>query len=327
MEVLGRQIEAEAPFVQRIAITNNEHPAALRVALRLRMAELLVPPFDSAILRNLIEEVKRHRALRPDGNVRDHHFCAFLPAKGGVGASTVASTIASSLADLPDTTALLADFDLQSGIQGFLFNTQHDFTMGDAATMSKSLDEDSWQRLIRKSGKLDLLLSGYPCAANEKISGEHATAIVDFAHRNYSVVCADLGGGFDPVSVAVMREASCIYVVTTPDLAALHMARMKANELGRLDLADKAYLVVNRATKLMDLTAPEMEKTVGLQLFATFPNEYRDVTRAAREGNPSPKLAGSARDFAEKLMKKKFVEKRPRFIERFAVVPSRYAFK
>jgi Flp pilus assembly CpaE family ATPase len=105
------------------------------------------------------------------------------------------------------------------------------------------------------------------------------------------------------------------------------MAKMKANLLQRLDWTDKACLVVNRVTKSMELSVADIEKTVGLPLFASFPNEYLDVTRAAREGNPSPKLAGAAREFAEKLLKKKFEEKRARFIERFAVVPARYSFK
>ena len=328
VEALGRQLEAEFPFIQRIAITKDEQPATLRAALRLRMAELLAPPFDATVLESLTEEVKRQQALRPEGESIRHHFCAFLPAKGGVGASTVASTVASSLGTLPDASVLLADFDFFSGVTGFLFNIQHEFGMCDAANVSKSLDDETWQRLIRKSGNLDLLLSGAPSTSfDNKVKEVHLTPILEFAHRNYSVVCADLPDAFDELSLAVMREASRLFVVTTPDLASLRMARLKANLLQRLDWTDKACLVVNRVTKSMELSVAEMEKTVGLPLYATFPNEYVDVTRAAREGNPSPKLAGAAREFAEKLLKKKFEEKRARFIERFAVVPARYSFK
>src|SRR5262249_53957660 len=141
------------------------------------------------------------------------------------------------------------------------------------------------------------------------------------------VVCADIADTFDDSAIAILREATKIFVVATPELAALRMARLKALALQKLEWMDKAYLVVNRVTRTMDLNVEDIEKTVGLPVFATFPSEYNDVNKAAENGTAAPKLASAAREFACKVLNRKFEEKRARFIERFAVVPARYSFK
>lgn len=323
---LSEQLEVEFPSVQRIALSHFEAPAILRSALRFKMSDLLVPPFGSTTLGVLVEHLTRHLELHPAKSVETGHFFAFMPAKGGVGASTIAANAAASFGDLPDASVLLADFDVYSGTTGFLFNTQHDFSLRDAASPTNHMDDESWRRLVRKTGNLDLLLSGAP-ALDHDIDDAHLTPVLDFIHRNYSVVCADVADTLDDRTLAVLREATRIFLVATPDLAALRMAKLKAMSLRKLDWEHKSTLILNRASKAMELSTEEVEKIVGIRVFATFPSEYADVTRAAREGRPSQKLAAHAREFVDKALDRKRGPEKRRFIERFAVVPARYAFK
>ncbi|MEO8027888.1 MAG: hypothetical protein ABI823_15495, partial [Bryobacteraceae bacterium] len=71
-----------------------------------------------------------------------------------------------------------------------------------------------------------------------------------------------------------------------------------------------------------------IEETVGLPAYATFPSDYADVSKSLQGGKPAPKLAASARAFANKVLNQKDEpRKRNRFIERFAVVPLKYGFE
>ena len=317
----------EFPTVFKIGIGTQDDPAALRAALRFRMTEFLVPPFEYGSLNTVLADIRRERELHPVSSECQNHFCTFLPAKGGVGTSTVAANVAAAFAEIPDTNVLLADFDVHSGIVGFLFNVEHEFNLCDAADRGGTLDDETWSRLIRKSGNIDLLLSSGPSTALEHaLRDTGVTQIVDFAHRNYSVVCADLADSLDDRALGILRESTRIFLVTTPELASLRLARLKAMALQKLDWAEKSFLVVNRITKSMDLSLEEIEKTVGLPVFASFPSEYANVEQAARTGSPAPKLSTGARQFAHKVMNRKFEPKRARFIERFALVPARYAF-
>jgi pilus assembly protein CpaE len=326
-EAVNRQLDADFPAVQRVAIHSSQEPAVFRFALRLRMQELLVPPFDAAHLAQTLELVAQEIEANPAIVSSTDRFYAFVPAKAGVGASTVAANATWAFSEAPGSNILLADFDVCSGMTGFMFNVEHEFSIGDAALKSRSLDDDSWQRLVRKVGNIDLLLSDAP-RLGEAIQARQVSDMINFARRNYTVVNADLPDTFDEASLTVLREASRIFLVVTPELIPLRMARLKALTFRKLDLEDKVFLILNRVTKHMELTAAEIEKTVGLPVFASFPCAYSDVIKGVRAGQPAAKLIPSARQFAETLLNKQIrPEKRPRFIERFAVVPLRYGFR
>ena len=126
----------------------------------------------------------------------------------------------------------------------------------------------------------------------------------------------------------MLREANRIFLVTTPELTSLRMARLKALLLQKLELNDRVSLVLNRASKRMDLTVQEIEKTVGLPVFVSFPSDYANVTRAIEDGQPAAKLAGAAQEFTGKLRSSSRSQpEKKRFIENFAVLPVRYGFR
>ncbi len=326
-EALNNRLDADFPTIPRIAIHSSQEPSAFHFALRLRMQELLAPPFEDTQLSEALDQVARHNERHPLAMESTERFYAFLPAKPGVGASTIAANTTWAFSRAPNTNVLLADFDIYSGVTGFMFNVEHEFSVTDAASRSQTLDDDAWQRLIKKVGNIDLLLSDAP-QLGEGIQNRQIAQLIEYSRRNYSVVNADLAGTLDETSLAVMRDASKIFLVVTPELAALRLARLKALVFRKLDMEDKVCLLVNRVTKRMELSIEDIEKTVGLPVFSTFPCEYADVIKGIRTGEPSAKMAESFRQFAEKLLERQLAPvKRPRFIERFAMVPMRYGFR
>lgn len=325
-EATSRQITKEFPAIQQVALHSSQEPWVFRHVLSLRMRELLVSPVSPEELAHSLDQLALHLDAHPADIGSTKRFFAFLPAKGGVGASSIAANASWALAKLPETKVLLADFDMHSGSVGFLFDRDHEYSINDAATRGE-LDDEAWQRLTKKSGEVDLLLSGAP-KLRETLSGLQVSQLIDFARRNYSVINADLPDTFDDISLAVMREANQIFLVTTPELSALRLARLKVLLLQKLDLEEKASLLVNRVAKSNELSLQEIEQTVGMPVCMSFPSDYSGMAAAAREGRAVTKLAPHFQRFAEKLMDKKPVqEKRARFIERFAMVPARYSFR
>jgi pilus assembly protein CpaE len=326
-DAVSRHITQNFAGIQQIALHTSQKPAMFRRALHLKMRELLVPPFDSAELQGMLERVSEELHLHPVKIGTTDQFNAFLPAKSGVGTSTIAANLTWALNKLPDTTVLLVDCDTHSGVTGFLFNVEHEYSLMDATNRSKELDEEAWQRLVKKVGNIDILLSGAP-RIPDQLQHKQLSGVIEFARRNYSVINADLPDTLDDMTLTVLREANRIFLTTTPELPALRLAKLKVLTLRKLDLESKTTLLVNRVTKRADLSLAEIEEAVGLPVFASFGCEYADITQATREARPSIKLADSFTKFAEKLLDKKTRDpKRSRFIERFAVVPMRYGFR
>ena len=324
---LCRHMDAEFPDVQRIALHSSPDPAAFRLALRLHVRELLIAPFQQVELAQALSDVASHLEKHPISIACSDRFYAFTPAKAGSGASTIAANVTRAFATMPDVHALLADFDTHSGVAGFLFNAEHEFSIADAAERSKDLDDESWTNLVKNVDNIDLLLSGAPRLAGDAPNTRQVAQLLDFMRRNYTVVTADLPDTFDELSLTVLREASRIFLVTTPELPALRLTRQKVALFRQLELEDRLSLVLNRVTKRMELTMAEIESTVGLPVAASFPSDYVSVAKSIREAQMPTNLAGPFRQFAETLFNKPPQEKKQRFIERFAVVPLRYGFR
>ena len=323
-EALSQRVLQEFEGIHLIGIHGSQEPEIFRRALRMRMRELITPPFDPRHLTRLADLISEELKKNPVEIGTTNHFYAFLPAKSGVGTSTIAANTAWAISKMPDVRALLADFDLYSGIAGFLFNVEHPYSINDAVNHSNGLDDDSWQKLVRPAGKIDLLLSGAPRLPDHQGLKKVAN-LIDFARRMYSTIIADLPDSLEGYSLDVLREANRVFLTTTPELPALRLAKLKAQMLQKLELADKSALLVNRHTKTSELSLKEIEKVVGLPVFASFGSAYQDVTTAARNGRASQALKPSFAAFAAKLLAKEMPAK-PRFMERFALVPARYSF-
>lgn len=326
-ELIARQLEAEFPAIQRVALHASQDVTVLRRVLQLHMTQLLSSPFESTEVGQVLDQLERDLEVRPVVIDSTDRFFAFMPAKAGVGASTIAANTTWAFSQMENTSVLLADFDMASGVTEFMFNTSHDRNLADATAHGRQLDDEAWRSLIKTVGNTDLLLSGAP-RVGEGIPRTQVAQLIEFARRNYNVVSADLPDTFDETTLAVLREANKIMLVTTPELPALRLAHLKVMLLRKLDLLDKVSLLLNRVSGHMSLNLAEIEKTIGLPVFMSFPCDYADVTKAIRAGRPAPALAASVQKFAKMLLDKQAGPEKPRrFIERFGIVPLRYGYR
>lgn len=326
-EPIARQLEAEFPAIQRVAIHSSQDVAVLRCVLQLRMTQLLSSPFENAEVGEVLDRLERDLEVRPVVIDSTDRFFAFIPAKAGVGASTIAANTTWAFSKMENTSVLLADFDMASGVIEFMFDTSHDRNLGDVTAHGKQLDDDALRTLVKTVGNTDLLLSGAPRVGGG-IPRVQVAQLIEFARRNYSIVSADLPDTFDETTLAVLRDANKILLVTTPELPALRLAHLKVSLLRKLDLFDKVSLLVNRVSGQMVLNFAEIEQTVGLPVLTSFPSDYADVTEAIRGGRPAPKLASSVQKFATMLLDKQAEPEKPRrFIERFGLAPLRYGYR
>jgi pilus assembly protein CpaE len=253
-----------------------------------------------------------------------------LPAKPGVGCSTVALNASVALADDPSARVLLADFDLNCGMIAFMLRLEAEHSLVDAAEHAAHLDEDLWPKLVSKAGALDVLPAG-PMRPGFRIEPPAMRYLLDFARRNYSVVCADLSGLMERFSVELMQESKRIFLVTTAELPALHLARQKLDYLRSLDLEGRVSLVLNRAQKGALVSSAEIEKIIGLPVAIEVPNDYRGVHKALSEAKPvnaRSELGRSYVELARRILSKQPEPKRERrFVDYFTITPARYSFE
>ncbi len=318
-------IETFDSGTQVIAIHGQVDSQLLLEVMRTGIREFLAAPFDRQPVYDALRRVAETLDKLPPVETSDRLY-AFLPSKQGVGATTLAVNFAGALVRRPDYNALLADFDLNSGLVGFMLKLDRGYSMVDAAENCSRMDETLWPQMVSSLGRLDVLQAGH-MNPSFRIEPPQVRRVLDYARRNYKAICADLSGNMERYAVEVLHEATRIFLVCTPEIPSLHLAREKLNFLRGLDLDSHIDVLVNRVQKRGSIPIAEIERLLGRKVLVSFPNDYTGVHRALTAGTfvPSNSELGKAFDALVKAVLDGGPQKNSpqrRFVEYFSLLPA-----
>jgi len=286
VEVLLARLDDLMPGFLVVAHGGHLEPEVMRKLMHLGVREYLPSPIKPAELAEVIDSVKRYLKRHPAPVARVADLYTFLPAKPGVGTSTIAASASCALANDLGVHTLLLDCDLDAGATKFLFKLGNTASLVDALEHANKLDEDLLSQMVGKWEGLDVLhAGGLTPPPNIDLPGmQHFLAI---ARSQYEVVCADLASNMGPFSVNLLRESSRIFLVTTPEVVPLHFARERMRRLGELGLSDQVRLLVNRKPGgKVGLKDEEVAEMVGIPVSYSFPNDYPTVQNAILGAGP-----------------------------------------
>lgn len=300
---VAEYVAAEAPHIQVAAVHRAVDPQFLLATMRAGIREFLHAPFERASLRETLVRMREQLERRPPSTQHVGSVFAFLPAKAGVGCSTLAVNTGVMLSTMPDTKVLLTDFDLNCGMVGFMLKLDGGHSIVTAAENALEMDENLWPRIVCSRGSLDILPTGklVPGFRIEPVQIQHLLA---FARRNYDAVCADLSGMMEKYSIEILHEAQRIFLVSTPELPSLHLTREKLSFLRSQRLDDRVSILLNRAQQRHVLSQADMEGLFGQKVEMTFPNDYSGVHKAltaGRQVETSSDLGKAVKKLAESL--------------------------
>jgi len=318
---VARSVEEKSPSASLVGVGRSGDPELLLTAMRAGIREFLAPPFEQRGLREaLLRVASLVERTAPAGTNRVY---SFLPSKPGVGASTVALHTCLYMARTPDTSVLLADFDLNNGMIGFMLRLNSEYSVIDAVEHAHELDDELWTRLVSRVRDLDVLPTGR-LNPGHRIDPAFLQPLLSFARRNYDVICVDLSGMMEKYSLELMCESARILLISTPEVPALHLAAQKLRYLHSLELGSRVQIILNRAQKYSVLSETEMQRMLGAPVQLSIPNDYARVHKAMMAGQMvegSSKLGKRFEELGRSLLEApEVVERRkPRFLEFFSV--------
>ena len=211
------------------------------------------------------------------------------------------------------------------------FHVNHDLVLIlEALAHADTMDEQLWQQLVTKASGIDILHGGIS-KPDVRIEALKVQTLLEFARRNYGAICADLSGNLEKYSLEVMHESKRIFLVCTPEIVAVHLAREKMQYLQSLDLGNRVSILLNRCTKRSELGAEQVEEIVGAPVLRSFPNDYVRVGNAIRDGKTidgNSELGRQCAGLAAALLSKEAqtAEKKKRFVEYFTLTPAKFSF-
>jgi pilus assembly protein CpaE len=267
--------------------------------------------FDNAGIRYLLREpfspgeieAVAYEALHKERGVSNRNILAFLPAKAGGGCSTVAIHTAAALASGLMKNVLLIECDQRSGVYSIMLNLNHPQGLDNALQSSDAMTLGEWhQQIVRVSGVH--LLPANPKRRRALPSWAEYYQLLRFVQKQYDYLLVDLPELVNEATAEVVRSARSVFIVCTPEVASLKMARFRAEELEACEIPpDRIRIIVNR-WEHDSPDAQQLEEMLERPVFGTLPNDYSHLKAAimeARLASADSPFAEACRTFARKL--------------------------
>jgi pilus assembly protein CpaE len=273
------RIDAKLPII--VVLSSNDPELLLR-CLRQGASDFLIAPFTSEQVEGALQKIAR---LQPSHAKSSGKVYCVMPAKGGCGASTIASNLAYQM-KRGDKRILLADLDPLAGTLSFLLKIKSSYSFMDALARAHDIDADLWKAVVTSRQGVDVLLS--PEAMTEGMTElKDASSIVEYARGTYDLVVLDTGGVYGEWNLSQAQLADEILLVTTNELTALQavqraLSYLDANNVGRF----KLRLIVNRYDRHTGLSKDVIGTALHTDIFHIMPTDYEAIQKSLMEGKP-----------------------------------------
>lgn len=282
-ELLGR-LRRGAPRAAMVAWANNLSPEAILLAMRLGVREYLPSQADEAAFAEALQRLLASTAPSDQQGT----LLGVMGAKGGVGASSLALSLAWVASQNLGARVALVDLDLAGGDLAALLDIEPTRGMLQVVEDFERLDSLLMDSLMVDAAPgLRLLASPGDAVAAEEIKGSHVERALDLALAEHALVVADLPSRVDEASLAALDRAKLLLLVTEPTVLGLKAAQRSlelCRNLGREK--EEVALVVNRHGAKQCLPAKEVARVMKLDPLAVLPNDSSVLMAAANAGSP-----------------------------------------
>lgn len=235
-------------------------------------------PIQIASLMAAIDEAIHERK----GSLIDNLY-AFLPAKAGSGTSTIVVNTAARLAADIGRRTLVIEGDLRSGVMDLMLGATPAGSIQHALERAAEMDSSEWENHLVRAKGADFLLTGRD-GGKTLPAWHHYHLLLNFAKHKYQMMLVDLPELVNPATMEIVRRAAATFIVCTPELAPLRLAKLRCEETAAWGAPkERIHVLLNRSHP-GELGAEDLEKLIGHEVAGVFPNDYRTLREAMSQG-------------------------------------------
>jgi pilus assembly protein CpaE len=282
---LVEYVTTHHPKVAVILLCATQTPEFLINSMRAGVREVLPSPatpaaLEAAVNRMAAKLLGLHSATA--GKV-----LAFMPCKGGSGATFLATNLGYQLAET--SSVLLIDLNLQFGdALSFVSDGKPASTVADVAHDISRLDASFLvASTVKVAPNFSILAAPEDMSKAMEVKAEHVDAILALAVTLYDFVLLDLDRNLNTLAIRALDRAQRIYPVLQAGLPSIRNAVKLLAVFKSLGYpATKTELIVNRFEKAGEIGISDMRRSLGSVGLLTIPDSYKEVNNSINRGVP-----------------------------------------
>jgi pilus assembly protein CpaE len=291
--VAVRSVLAVAPECCVVVTGADATPGTISRAVSAGARAFLLRPFEpaelSATLRDAHTNLAALRRLQrgETGTAQRERgsLIAVYSPKGGVGCTTIATNLGVALTSRTKRRVGIVDLDLQFGDVGVALDLRSANSVVDLVTHADSIDDPLIDDIfVRHESGLRALVAPENIGMLESLDPQRLVRSVETLRDHFGFVVCDLWSSLDELTLAILRVADRIVLVTTPELPALKNIRRVVAATAPLLSDDRTDIVLNRHPAKTGVALSEVEKNLGRPVSFTIPSEGVGVTDAINQG-------------------------------------------
>jgi pilus assembly protein CpaE len=261
---------------------------ALLAAMRAGVAEFIPLPVNRKAVLDALPRVREKLPGGGDAPGAIAKVFTFFSAKGGSGATTVVTNLAIEVHKRTGKKTLLVDLDPELGEVSLLLGVQPQFNFVDLVQNFHRMDTGLLASYIEQHASgVNLLSAPYHPDKAAAVSEDQVRSILAYLRTQYDYIFVD-AKSFGPSTLAAFEQSNDVFLVATVDLPSLRNIQRGLPLIRRVMPRgdEQVRLVINRYNPNDEITLKDVQKTLGLPVYATLANDYEAVIASINSGKP-----------------------------------------
>lgn len=272
-----------------VALGHDISAELLLDAMRAGVAEFLPKPLTGQAFREALDRLRGRVAVNPVASGVNGKVYAFFSAKGGSGCTTITTNVAIAVHRATGKKCLLVDLDAELGEISLLLGVQPEFNFVDLVQNFHRMDTSLLASYIeRHPSGVHLLSAPYHPDQAASLTADQVRQILNYLKTEYDYVFVDTSKSCGGPTLAVFERCDEAFVIATVDLPSLRNIQRALPLLLRVlpRAKDQVRLVINRYDPEQEIRMKDIEKSLGLPVYATLANDYEPVMNSINTGKP-----------------------------------------
>ena len=277
------------PQLPVIAAVREPNLALVRTLLKQGVRDVVGLPLPHAELVEILKEISTELQSAMLSDVRQGQLITIMKSIGGVGATTVATHLASELAARSKGRGVCVfDLDLQFGDAASYLGLSNQLSIADLLAAGSRIDGDLLRSVVSTTPEgLHVLAAPSEMMPIEAVNADQILRIIELARAEYDYVVLDLPTNWTNWTLSLVARSTAIFLIVELSVASLRQAKRQLQLLQNQGISgDHISIVANRVEKRL-FRAIDLEsasQALGHPVDLSIHNDYPLVRAAHDQG-------------------------------------------